>query len=164
MAAPAHTARVTPTGTKLDDPFPTTLAFSLAPNVGLWEKSIKPPGADGREPIDTTTMFNTTCVTKAPRVLVDSTNATGKFQYDPAVLPVIYSTLLNKRGSITVWFATGAHWSYYGYLQKFTPTENSDSTEPPMADVEVVITNWDPVNNVEALPAYSAGSGTGSIR
>lgn len=162
MAAPTPTARVAPVGTKLDDPFPTTMAFSLHPTVGIWEKSIKPPGLDGREPIDTTTMFNTTVVTKAPRVLMDMTNATGKYQYDPASLPILLS-MINKRQTLTTWFASGQSWCYYGYLQKVTPTENSDSTEPPMADVEIVITNYDPTNHIEALPVYTASSGTGSI-
>jgi hypothetical protein len=163
MAAPTPVARVAPVGTKLDDPFPTTMCFGVDPTIGLWEKTIKPPGLDGREPIDTTTMFNQKVVTKAPRVLIDTTNATGKYQYDPACLTPLLTTVLNKRGVITVWFASGASWCFYGYLQKFTPSENSDSTEPPMADIEVVQTNWDPVHNVEALPVYTASSGTGSI-
>lgn len=163
MTAPTPTARQAPTGTKLDDPFPTTYAFSLAPSVGLWEKSVKPPGLDGREPINTATMFNQRWVGKAPRVLVDMTALTAKVQYDPAVLPTLVNTLLNKKGTITVWFASGASWCFYGYLQKFTPTENSDSAEPPMADVEIMPTNTDPATNAEAGPIYTASSGTGSI-
>lgn len=159
---PAPSPRVAPVGKKLDDPFPTTVAFSAKPSLGLWEKSITPPGIDGREPIDVTTMFNQHVTGKAPRVLKDFTNAKGKYQYDPSKL-ADYITMINQRQTLTTWFASGDSWCYYGYIQKFTPTENSDSTEPPMADVEVVVTNIDPATNLEALPVMTPSSGTGSI-
>lgn len=159
---PAPTARVAPVGLKLDDPFPTTMAFSSKPTIGLWEKSIKPPGFDGRESIDIATMFNQRYVTKAPRVLIDMTNATGKYQYDPDKLPDIVA-MINVRQTITVWFASGVAWCFYGYLQKATPTENSDSTEPPMMDIEVVCTNYDHSSGLESGPVRVVATGTGSV-
>lgn len=159
MAAPASTTRVTPTGRKLDEGFPTKIAFSRAANVSFWEKTVQPPGVDGGEPVDTTTMHNTAWRTKNPRVLVSLEPHTTKVAYDPNVYNTIVNTLINAKGSITVRFPDGSTLDYFGYLQKFEPDAIEEGKQPE-ATVTIVPTNFDSANNVEAAPVLTSVSGT----
>lgn len=161
MTAPTPTARLAPNGTKMDDPFPTTVCFAADPDVAFWEKSVKPPGVDGGDGIDTTTMFNEVYHTKASRVLKMLSNAGGKAAYDPAVLPMIVA-LINVETSITVHFPSGKTWTFYGYLKSFTPSENSFNGGQPEADFDIVVTNCDPTSRAEEAPVYAAAVGTGT--
>lgn len=55
----AHTTRSAPGGTKLGDGFSTKIAFAADADVSLWEKTVTPPGVDGGDAVDTSTMHNT---------------------------------------------------------------------------------------------------------
>lgn len=158
MAAPALTARVFPAGIKMDDGFPTTIAFARDPDVSLWEKTVKPPGIDGGDPVDTNTMHNVAWRTKSPRKLKTMTESTITAAYDPKVITQIVE-LVNMEGSITVHYPDGSTLSFYGYLQKFEPSDMKEG-EQPEASVTIVTTNQDPVTGSEEPPVLVEVSGT----
>lgn len=158
MAAPAPTVRQTPAGIKLKDGFPTKITIGLDPDISFWEKSVKPPGADGGDEIDQTTMHNVDVTTKAPQSLIDFTVCSGVAAYDPNILNQILATI-NMETTITLTFSDGSTWSFYGYLKIFDPQELTRGVQPE-ANFEIVVTNWDPTNKVEAVPAVASVSGT----
>ncbi len=43
---------------RLDDGYQTLIEFAENPAIKLWEKSVTPPGIDGGDAIDTTTMLH----------------------------------------------------------------------------------------------------------
>jgi hypothetical protein len=158
MAAPAVTARVTPPGIMLDDGFPTVIAFAADPDINLWEVSVKPPGIDGGDAIDNTTMHNATWRTRRARALKTLTDSTFTAGYDPNVFGAILA-LINVEGAITLHWPDGGTYSFFGFLQKFEPNEVKEG-EMPTAQVTIVPTNWDPVNHVEAGPLSVDVAGT----
>lgn len=158
MAAPAATARTTPVGIKLEDGFSTKITFSRDPDVSFWEISVTPPGWEGGDPIDTTTMFNSVFRTKAARNLKEQTEASATVAYDPQVKTQIQE-LLNAEGTVTVHYPDGSSEAFYGYLKTFEHQENSEG-EFPQADITIVPTQWDPANRVEAGPTVVSVSGT----
>ncbi len=159
MAAPATTVRGTPAGIKLDEGFPTKIAFSRLPTASFWEKTVQPPGVDGGEPVETTTMHNLVWRTQNPRVLKTLMPHTTKVAYDPNWYNQIVSTLINQAGSVTVRFPDGSTLDYFGYLQKFEADQIEEGKQPE-ATVTIVPTNWDPVNHVESAPVLTSVSGT----
>lgn len=159
MAAPATTALGTPAGIRLGDGYQTAIVFARNDTVSFWEKSIKPPGMDGGDMIDNTTMRNTTWRTRAPRQLITLTDFTLRAAYDPNVYNQILNDLLNQEGAITIHFPDGSTLDFFGYLQKFEPQEITEGNQPE-ADITVVPTNWDPANAVEAAPVLTSVSGT----
>lgn len=158
MASPTATTRTTPTGKILEDGFSTKIAFSRVPGVNFWEKSVKPPGVDGGEKIDITSMHNTLEKTFAARRLVQPIDPTVKAFYDPGVLSQIYQ-LVNQPGSVTFRFSDGTTWTRWGYLQSFDPDELTEG-EAPMASIKIAITNYDPTNDVEASYVLTDVTGT----
>ena len=158
MAAPSPTARTTPAGIYLEDGFSTKITIARDVDISFWEVSVTPPGVDGGDEIDTTTMFNTTYRTRSARKLKTLTPASASVAYDPQVLSQIIETI-NMETTITITFPDGSTWAFFGYLKTFEPQEASEG-EMPMADIEVVPTNWDPANRVEAGPAIASVAGT----
>lgn len=158
MAAPSTTTRVAPNGVKLDDGFSTTIAFALDPDIAFFEKSVQPPGIDGGDAIETTTMHNTAWRTMSSRQLKTLTEISTTVAYDPAVYTQILS-LINQEGSITIEFPDGSTLDFYGYLKSFEPSELQEG-EQPEASISIVPTNWDPVNCVEAAPVLTSATGT----
>jgi hypothetical protein len=159
MAAPTVTPRTTPpAGVKLEDGFKTLIAFAADPDISFWEKSVKPPGIDGGDAIDETTMHNTAWRTRSPRALKTLTDSTVTAQYDPKVYTQI-EALVNVRGAITVHFPDNSSLAFYGFLQKFEPGELKEG-DPPEASITIIPTNYDPVNHVEAAPVYTSPAGT----
>jgi len=142
MAAPSPTARVTPTGIRLEDGYQTLITFENDSNVNLWELEITPPGLDGGDPIDTTTMHNTTYRTKAARSLIDVTDGSFTCAYDPEAMTGCLA-LVNVEQTITVTFLDGSTWAFWGFMQTFDPQGLSEG-EMPEASVGFVITNFDP--------------------
>ena len=159
MAAPSVTARSTPTGKFLDDGFSTKIAFARDADVNFWEKTVQPPGFDGGDAIETTTMHNVTYRTMAARALKTLTDCSITVAYDPAVYTEILNNLINQEGAITVHFSDGSTLAFFGYLQKFEPGECQEG-EQPEADITIVATNFDPVNDVEAAAVLTSVSGT----
>lgn len=159
MAAPVKTARTVPTGTKLENSFKATVAFALNAGVNLWEKAVQPPSIDGGDAIVTTTMLNVKYHTKAPRVLIDHGPVSMTCAYDPSVVEDI-ENLINQPGSITIHWPDGSALSFFGYLKSFAPQGLNGDGNFPEANVEIVVTNYDPVNHVESGPVYAAPVGT----
>lgn len=158
MAAPTPTTRSTPVGIKLDDGFSSKITFAADPDISFWEKTLQPPGVDGGDAVETTTMHNVTYRTMGPRQLKTLTNSSSVVAYDPAVLTQIIA-LINVRTTITVTFPDGSTWAYYGFLKSFEPSDLQEG-EQPEATVEIVPTNFDPTNKVEAGPALASVAGT----
>lgn len=159
MAAPSDTVRSAPTGRILEDGFSTKLAFARDPDVNLWEKTVTPPGVDGGDEIELTTMHNTVWRTFTPRNLKTLTEVSATCGYDPQVYSEIINNLVNQEGAITCHFPDGSKISFYGYLKMFEPSENQEG-EMPEADVTIVATNYDSVNDVEASPVVTSVAGT----
>jgi len=158
MANPSPTARQTPGGLFLKNGYQSLITFSADPDISLWEKSVTPPGCDGGDAIDTTTMHNVNYRVFAPRTLITMTESSFTAAYDPAVLTQIFSQL-NREQTITVRFADGSTWAFYGFLRVFQPNELTEG-EQPTAQVTIQPTNFDPTNRVEAGPALASVSGT----
>lgn len=158
MAAPTTSARIAPTGIKLDDGFSTTISFARKTNINLWEKTVKPPGLDGGEKIEQTTMLNIAYRTFTARALKTVTDCTFNAQYDPGVYTDILA-LINLEGSVTIHFPDGSTYDFYGYLGKFEPAELQEGS-PPMAACTIFPTNYDPTNKVEAAPVLTSVTGT----
>jgi len=160
MAAPANTARTTPVGIPYHDPFPTTIAFSLDPDISFWEKEVTPPGLDGGDAINTTTMHNTTYRTMRSRSLITVTEFTLVAAYDERVYDQIIAIINDDTGSVSVWFPDGASLDFWGYLRVFAPATNSEGGDQPTATITITPTNWDTTNAVEAAPVLTSVAGT----
>lgn len=160
MAAPTPGTRAAriPAGIRLDEGYQTLISFARLPTIGLWEKSVQPPGYDGGEAINITTMHSIVFRNKAPAALIDVTNHSLKVAYDPAVYASLLG-LINYRDTVTVFFPDGSTLAYYGYMQKFEPDALEEGKQPE-ATVSIVVTNYDYVNHVYAAPAYTNVAGT----
>lgn len=158
MTAPVAGARLDPAGIKLDDGYRTLLACAANPDVSFWEKTVKPPGLDGGDEIDTTTMHNDTWRTRAPRALVTMTEASMTAAYDPNIYNDILS-VLNVETTWTVHFPDGSTLAFYGFLKNFETNELSEG-EQPTASITVVPTNQDPVTGAEEAPVLVSAAGT----
>jgi|SRR6185312_2278744 len=159
-----------PTGFYLRDGFASLLCFSANASVHLWEKTIKPPGIDGGDPTDISTMHNLVWHTMAPRKLKKMDTIECVCAYAPAAYSDMLS-LINVHQTVTVFFPEGKHISgtgindgsvstlaFYAYVQKFEPQELKEG-EMPLANVTIVLTNTDPTG-AEAGPVFTSGTGS----
>lgn len=144
-------ARNTPSGIKLGDGYQAFHAFAVDDSISLWEKTVTPPGFDGGERVDTTTMYNETVRTYHSRYLIDISGAKMQCAYDPKVYNQI-TAIVNVNGLISTHFPDGSRLDWYGYLQKAQPSALAEG-EFPMMDVEIVSTNVDGSGN-EVVPHY----------
>ena len=158
MAAPSATARQDPGGIRIDDGYRTLITFATDPDVQLWEKSIKPPGMDGGEGIDTTTMHNDTYRTKSPRQLKSLTESTFTAGYDPVIYTSLIA-LINVETTITITFPDGTTLAFYGYLQKAEQSELKEG-EFPEVTCTFTPTNQDPTTGDEEAPVLVNVAGT----
>ena len=163
MAAPAPTARQTPTGYKMKDGFSTRITFANAPAINFWEKEVTPPGLDGGGPIDITTMLNTKWRTKAFPTLKDLTEFTVNAAYDPDVFDPVDPTgsahgLVNENQVITVRFPTGDTIAFWGACTKVAPGSHKEK-EMPMCTLTIVPSNVDN-SGAEQDPVYTPAAGT----
>jgi hypothetical protein len=158
MAAPVTTVRSLPAGIKMDDGFSTVIAFARDPDIEFWEKQVQPPGVDGGDAIETTTMHNILWRTMAPRQLRTLTEFTITAAYDPVLYNSILN-ILNISDSITIHFPDGSTLDFFGYLKFFEPGEHVEG-EQPEATITIVPTNFDFANDVEADPVLTEVAGT----
>lgn len=154
MANPANTARVAPAGIILTDGHPSFIAFSVLPNAAFWEREVQPPGLDGGPEIDISSMHNTTWVTVVPQALKTLTKFTISALYDPRILSSLNASLINAPGSITIQFKDLTDYDFWGYCQSGIP-QPMVKGQPPMIQLTVVPTNYDPNNRVEAGPVLT---------
>lgn len=158
MAVPATTTRVTPAGLKLDDGFSTLMAFAADPNISFWELTVQPPILDGGDPIDFSNMHNVLYHTMAPRSLLTVGPANFTAFYDPDVWDEARD-IMNNRGAITIQYPDGSTLDFFGFLRSIEKQPLEEGAAPTMNGV-VVVTNWDPANNVEQGPVMTEVSGT----
>lgn len=158
MTAPTPSARGTPAGRKLGDGYQTLVAIASGLTISFWEKSINPPGLEGDNPNDTSSMFNAKWRTFSPRHLITMTPFSMTAQWDPRVYTDVLA-MVNVPTTITAHFPDGSSLAFYGFLKSFKPAALEEG-KVPEATVEIVPTNQDPVSCVEAAPVYTAGSGT----
>ena len=158
MAAPTLTARQDPAGIKLKDGYKSVYAFNRDPDISLWEMEVGPPGMDGGDAIETSTMHNDIWRTMAARALKTLTESTFTFAYDPAVYTQL-NNLINEEGSITQHFPDGSTLTFYGYLRvvEFDPLVEG---EMPTGTATVTPTNQDPVTGAEEGPVVASVAGT----
>lgn len=158
MAAPTPTTRQTPVGIKLKNGFSTLYTFAADPDVSLWEKAVTPPGIDGGDAIEQTTMHSVTWREFAPRTLKTLTESSFTAAYDPACYTQLVA-LINVETTVTAEFPDGSTLAFYGFLRTFEPSELTEG-EQPEATCAVTPTNFDPVNKVAAGPALASVAGT----
>lgn len=156
-AAPAATVRGTPAGIKLKDGYKATYTFERFPTVSFFEIEVEPPGYDGGEAIDTTTMHNTDWVTKFPQSLMEMTEVTGKAAYDPNVHTQI-DDMININDEITATHSDGTTIAFWGYLRtvKFDPLVKGQF---PTCSFTIQPTNTDNAG-AEQAPVVVSVSGT----
>ncbi len=155
MTAPSAVTRIAPSGsTYFDKGHKVTLAFAANTSVRLWEISLTLPEITGGDEINTTTQHNTSVRTKAPRTLKDYGPIQGTVAFNQHSLTDVVA-LINVATTVTVLLPNSTTFSAYAYLKSFAPTEFSEDADMPTAEIEVVITNWDPVNNVEEPPVIA---------
>lgn len=161
MANPVGVVRVSPfTAGKrpLHNGYASFISFSADPDVGLFERAVQPPGIDGGDPVDVSTMYAQRVRPKAPRHLVEGTSARMRVGYDPDDLVAI-EDLINVACSVRVTFPNEASIDFWGWLKSFTPQEHEDGVFPE-AECEIVFGNWDPVNCIEAEFVLTESVGT----
>lgn len=135
-----------------EDGYQTLISFSANPAVLLKEKSVTPPGWDGGDAIDITTMRNTDLRTFALRKLRTLTEST----FNAAFAAGTYSDLaamINVNQEITITFPEGSSITFWGGLRTFTPGEFVEG-EQPTAECAITPTNKNAAG-VETLPVVN---------
>lgn len=135
--------------------FPTTMAFANADSgVTLYfkEKELTPPGIDGGGPNDYTSMRNTAWRTRQPKQLKTLTAASLTCFYDPTLLTGILA-LVNVNQEITITFPDSHTWTFWGWIDKFTPSGVTEGN-PAEATVTIEVSNIDSGGS-EIAPAYA---------
>lgn len=155
---PPTTARSNPAGIRLHDGYKCVIAFERDPDVSLWEMEVTPPGIDGGDAINTTTMHNTTYTTKAPQSLVDVTDGATKYAYDPSVYTQLLA-LINQPGGITYHFPDGSTYDVYGYLKDFKK-DPLVRGQMPTGTGTIIHTNTNPSTGAEEAPVLTSVAGT----
>ena len=158
MAAPTPAARTTPAGIPLKDGYKTTITITYDADISFWEVTVTPPGIDGGDGIDQTTMFNDRFRVSLNRALLTLTECSCTAAYDPAVFDQIVSAV-NRNTTITITFPDLSTLAFYGWLRVFTPDALVEGTQP-RASITIQPSNWDPTNKVEAGPLLTSVYGT----
>lgn len=153
---PSATARTDPSGVMLRNGYQSHITFAEDPDVDLWERQVTPPGSDGGDPVDTTTMFNETVHTKSPQALIEHLDGGIVAGYDPNVLDQLMD-LINVETVITVTFPDGTTWAMYGFLRSVEFNELANGVLPEATCV-FVITNTDPSDGTEQEPVFAEAS------
>ena len=119
--------------------------------------TVTPPGIDGGDAVETSTMHNETWRTMSPRHLKTMTDATLTAAYDPAVYDQIVA-LCNVHTTITIFFPDGSTLAFYGFLRLFEAQEAEEGSMP-QCTVTITPTNTDPAG-LEAGPVMTSVAGT----
>ena len=153
-------ARETPVGYMLEHGFKALVTLEIDPDISFWEKTVKPPGLDGGEKIDITTMHNLLWKTYAAQKLMEATDMTGTCAYAPEVLEQIKS-VINVATMVWIMFSDGDYWGIPGFLRMFDPQEIQIGQQPE-ASYTISFTNRHPTTKAELGPTWSGNTGTGT--
>lgn len=134
------------------------VAFSLNSTVSFREFETTLPSWDGGEPINNTTHFNITFVTKRPNDLIEHGPMNFTALVDTLTFTEIQS-LINREGSVTVRLADGGTIDWFAYLRSVTPQQGVRGQALQIQGV-IEITNWDPANFLEVGPVVTNVTGT----
>jgi hypothetical protein len=137
----------------INDGHSTLITFSENESIKFLEKTVTPPGLDAGGANDTTTMRNERFRTKQPKKLITMTDASAKVSYDPAVIDQIIA-MLGVNQNITITYPDGETLPFWGWLDKFTPSEHVEG-EQPTADISIIPSNQDDAGD-EFEPAIVA--------
>lgn len=143
--------------TQMDDGHSTLLLITGSTDICFWEKTVKPPGMDGGDPIDTTTMHNVTWRTQVPRSLVTMTPCNLTAAYDAEMWCTVPS-VINVNTEMLVRFPNGDMVGFFGFLQSVEPQDHSEGAQPEV-NIVIGITNMD-TDLAEQAPVWSNSTGT----
>ncbi len=162
MAAPTTSVRVNPSPTTFPftDGFSTKISPNADPDVSFWERTVTPISYDTEEKIPLTNMFNALYRTFAGRKLL----TVGDVKITAFWCADSYDDIRalmggENAGSWTVTFPDGSKVDFYGFVKSFV-AKDFEEGKAPEADIEIVITNYDPSGKVEQGPVITASSGT----
>lgn len=158
MAAPTVASRILPTAIRLDDGYQALIVFASIPDLPIFEKTVQPGAFEGGDPIMTSTMLNSVWETKAPQRLKSIDDIIVVAAYDPGEIDELNS-LINLPDSVTVAWPDGSAQAQWAYLRRaeFSPLTKG---EQPEVTLTIVVTNWDPIECVEAGPVFIDGTGS----
>lgn len=156
--APVASTRIAPVGIKLDDGYRTLVTIAADTDISFWEKSLKPPGLDGGDPVPTSTMWNNTYNTFNPRQLKTMTESTVMAAYDPAVFSQLLA-VINVKTTITFRYPDGTTLAYYGYVRSAEPSEIVEGAQPQLT-ITIQPTNQDPTTGAEEAAVLVSVAGT----
>jgi hypothetical protein len=137
---------------KLRDGHGTKVAFTST-LTKLEEVEVTPPGMEGGEPVDQTTMRNVKWRTSASRRLRTLTPMTLTAAYDPSALSELVDLINAPDELITVEYPDGSTYAFWGYIQNFSPEGLSEGNRP-QASVTIVPTNLNG-SGVETDPVFT---------
>ena len=130
----------------MEDGFSTTISFSSSElsssdvlTLYMQEKEVTPPGVDGGEKIDVTTMRNTSWRTFAPRNLKTLMEAPINVAWDPGLYDEM-NAMINDNQEITITLPDTATIVFWGFVKSFTPGAHVEGLQP-MAAVSIEPTN-----------------------
>ena len=130
----------------MEDGFSTTISFSSSEltstdilTLYMQEKEVTPPGVDGGEKIDVTTMRNTSWRTFAPRNLKTLMEAPINVAWDPGLYDEM-NAMINDNQEITITLPDTATIVFWGFVKSFTPSAHVEGAQP-MAAVSIEPTN-----------------------
>jgi len=140
---------------RIDDGFSTLISFADFPTVEFYEKDVTPPGIDGGEEIDTTTMRNNKYRTYAPRQLVRMTPMTLTVSYtSEAFNPTTVLAMTNVNQEITMTLPDGSTLEFWGYVKNFQPSALQEGSQPT-GSLTIVPTMTN-TSKVETDPVFTA--------
>ena len=137
---------------RIDDGHSTTVTFADFPTVKFYEKTVTPPGVEGGGENDTTTMLNTIWRTRSPKKLKTLSEGSLNAAYDTEVYSTII-TMIQTNQLITVNFADGSKYAFWGWVDSFVPGEIVEG-EQPEAEVVIIPSNTDAAG-AEIAPVWT---------
>lgn len=150
--------RGTPDGLKLEDGYQALISMANDLTIEFFEKTVQPPGANGGDAIEQTTMHNTTVRTMAFRSLITFTDAPVTAAYDPSIYDAIIEQI-NVNQLITVKFGTGATLEYFGALTKADFAALTEGEQPEVT-LTFVPSNVNASTGAESVPNSITAAGT----
>lgn len=141
---------------RYDDGFQTIVTFA-AGNPRLYIIELTPPSFKGGGEIDVANMHNISWRTRSPKKLITLGEITAKVAYETLAFYLIPAHI-NLNQLITVTFPDTATYSFWGFLDEFTPDSNKEG-ERPTATIKIIPTLHDNTTPVptEIPPVFVDG-------